>query len=85
MAAAFDRPAGRLPSSEPPSAVCVRIDRAMQMLAIGKTKLYQLIAAGDLETIHIGRRTLVLQASIEALVERLRRQDAGAAGRPPHR
>ena len=48
----------------------------MQMLDIGKTKLYELIAAGELETIHIGRRTLVLQASIEALVERLRREDS---------
>jgi len=48
----------------------------MQMLDIGKTKLYELIAAGELETIHIGRRTLVLQASIDALVERLRAENA---------
>jgi len=57
----------------PPSeAVCVRIDRAMRMLDIGKTKLYELIADGELETIRIGRRTLIMQQSIDDLVERLR-------------
>ena len=52
--------------------ICVRIDRAMQMLDIGKTKLYELIAEGELEAIHIGRRTLVIQSSIDALILRLR-------------
>ena len=42
------------------------------MLGIGKTKLDELIAAGDLETIRIGRRPLVLNPSINALVARLR-------------
>jgi hypothetical protein len=54
--------------------VCVRIDRTMQMLDIGKTKLYELIAAGELETVHIGRRTLVLQTSIDDLITRLRHE-----------
>jgi hypothetical protein len=48
----------------------------MRMLDIGKTKLYELIAAGELETIHIGRRTLVLHASIDGFVRRLRRENA---------
>src|SRR3546814_4233798 len=48
----------RAASEERP--ICVRVDRAMQMLDIGKTKLYELIAQGDLEAIRIGRRTLVI-------------------------
>ena len=52
--------------------ICVRVDRALSELNIGKTKLYELLASGDLEAIRIGRRTLVLQDSIDALVERLR-------------
>jgi len=44
------------------------------MLGIGKTKLYELIAEGELETIRIGRRTLIMQASIDALIQRLRNQ-----------
>ncbi len=67
------------PSSpcEDGAVVCVRVDRAMRMLDIGKTKLYELIDAGDVEAIHIGRRTLVLRESIDALIERLRLQNAG--------
>ena len=41
----------------------------MRMLDIGKTKLYELIASGERETIHIGRRTLVKTESIRALAE----------------
>lgn len=48
----------------------------MQMLDIGKTKLYELIAEGELETIRIGRRTLVMQASIDALILRLRLENS---------
>ncbi len=44
----------------------------MAMLDIGKTKLYELVAGGDLEAIRIGRRTLILRSSIDALVGRLR-------------
>jgi excisionase family DNA binding protein len=65
-----------LPDS-PQRPLCVRVDQALHSLGIGKTKLYELIGAGELETIRIGRRTLVLQASLEDLVERLRRPDGG--------
>ena len=54
--------------------ICVRVDQAMRLLDIGKTKLYELLAAGDLEAIRIGRRTLVLRDSIDALVLRLRKK-----------
>lgn len=54
------------------SPICVRVPRAMAMLDIGKTKLYELVGSGDLEAIRIGRRTLILQASIDALINRLR-------------
>lgn len=49
----------------------------MRMLDIGKTKLYELIASGELETIHIGRPTLVLQDSIDSLMQRLRGRQTG--------
>jgi hypothetical protein len=40
---------------------------AGKMLAIGKTKLGELIAHGELETIRIGTRRLVVIASIRRL------------------
>jgi len=76
-AAHEDRPGPHQSTSH--GAICVTIDRAINMLGIGRTKLYELIAAGELETIHIGRRTLVLQESIDALIRRLR-QGSGAQG-----
>ena len=54
------------------SFVCVRVSRAAAMLDIGKTKLYELVGNGDLEAIRIGRRTLILQTSIDMLISRLR-------------
>jgi excisionase family DNA binding protein len=77
MAIASQSPTNSGPRSDHGPAVCVRIDLAMRMLGIGRTKLYELIATGELETIHIGRRTLVLQESIDSFVQRLRQQNTG--------
>jgi excisionase family DNA binding protein len=38
------------------------------VIGIGRTKLYELIGRGDLQTVKIGRRTLVKSTSIEALI-----------------
>jgi excisionase family DNA binding protein len=66
-------------TSDKVAPICLRVDLAMRMLGIGKTKLYHLIAAGELETVHIGRRTLILQASIDAMIDRLRGKEGRKA------
>ena len=46
--------------------------KARELLGdIGRTKLYELIAAGDLDARKIGDRTVITCASINALIERL--------------
>lgn len=70
LANAASTPMAGSARSDPP--ICLRIDQAMRRLDIGKTKLYELLASGELEAIRIGRRTLVLQESIDAMVQRLR-------------
>ena len=40
------------------------------MIGIGRTKLYELISTGDLETIKIGRATLITMRSLRKLIER---------------
>lgn len=50
------------------NAVSTSINNAARAIGIGRTKLYELIADGQLEVVKIGRRTLVRTASIEALV-----------------
>lgn len=42
------------------------------MLGIGKTKIYELIGAREIEIIKLGRATLVIRASLEAFIERQR-------------
>jgi len=50
----------------------VRVTDAMAMLGIGRTKLYDLIGRGEIETIKIGKGTRVIVGSIHAFVERQR-------------
>ena len=52
--------------------ICVRINDAARMIGVGRTKLYQLISSGELETIKIGKATRITTASLHKLVERHR-------------
>lgn len=54
------------------SALTVRIPEACRMTGIGRSKLYELIAAGEVEIIKIGAMTLVPVASLRALLDRHR-------------
>jgi excisionase family DNA binding protein len=47
--------------------ICASINETARALRVGRTKIYELINAGRLETVKIGRRTLVRTASIRAL------------------
>jgi excisionase family DNA binding protein len=42
--------------------------QAAEMLAVGRTSVYELIAAGDLETVHIGRSMRIPAESVHAFV-----------------
>jgi excisionase family DNA binding protein len=53
--------------------LAVRIPQAAQMLGIGKSKLYQFIAAGEIETVKVGRSTLVPTDSLKAFISSRRR------------
>lgn len=54
----------------PLEPISVRIPVAVQLTGIGRSKLYQLIAAGEVETAKIGVSTLVTVASLRSLIER---------------
>jgi excisionase family DNA binding protein len=47
--------------------ICASINETARALGIGRTKVYELINVGLLETVKIGRRTLVRTASIRAI------------------
>lgn len=71
LALPFDRrpKAARSNGAEP---LAVRIPDAVRMTGIGRSKLYELIASGDLETIKVGRCTLVTVDALKALLAKAR-------------
>jgi excisionase family DNA binding protein len=58
------------------------VEEAARALGIGRSKTYELISAGDLETVHIGRSTRVPVAALHDLLDRLR--EAGERSRMRH-
>ncbi|WP_419826162.1 helix-turn-helix domain-containing protein [Sphingomonas sp.] len=50
--------------------LAVTIPAFCEACGIKKSKAYELISSGDVEAVKIGRRTLVLKASIDALIKR---------------
>jgi hypothetical protein len=57
-----------------PAPLRVRVNVAARMIGLGRTKLYELIGNGEVETIKVGKATLVTTASLSAMIERRRNQ-----------
>lgn len=71
----LDLPFGRRPKANRTNGaepLAVRIPDAVRMTGIGRSKLYELIASGDLETIKIGRCTLVTIDALKDLLAKAR-------------
>ena len=54
----------------------VTVPDAARLLGIGRTTAYELIAAGQLEVVHIGRSTRVPTTAVDSFVNRLRSKPA---------
>ncbi len=54
-------------------------EAAAAQLGIGRSKLFELIAAGEIETVQIGRSRRVPAESLTAYVARLRQQSLRAS------
>jgi excisionase family DNA binding protein len=52
----------------------VSVNDACALLGLGRTKFYQLINAGEFETVTIGDRRLIVRNSIVEYVDRLRKK-----------
>lgn len=53
----------------------LRVEDAAKLLQIGRNKVYQLAAAGEIPSVHVGRQ---LRIPTEGLREWIRRQAVGA-------
>ena len=68
------RPPAGAPAAPEPARSAYTVEGAGRRLGgIGRTTVYGLIAAGKLEAVKLGSRTLVTAASIEALLASLPR------------
>ena len=56
----------------PAETLCVRINDAASMIGVGRTKLYELIAAREVETVKFGKSTRVTTDSLRELLKRRR-------------
>ena len=56
----------------PPEPICVRVNEAARMIGVGRTKLYAMIAAGEVDTVKLGKATRITTASLYDLVRRQR-------------
>jgi hypothetical protein len=59
-----------LATINPIPLLSVRVGEASRMIGIGRTKHYELINAGDLGTVKIGRATLVTMRSLRRPIKR---------------
>jgi excisionase family DNA binding protein len=60
---------GSLPFTLPIEPLTVRIPVAVRLTGIGRSKIYELIAAGKLDTVKVGASTLITVASLKRLVQ----------------
>ena len=56
-------------SSAVPEVLSVRVKEACRMTGIGRSKLYELIASGDIDIVKVGAMTLIPVASLKKLVQ----------------
>ena len=72
---ADDRPGKGSTLMEP---ISVRIPEAVRLTGLSRSRLYELINSGDVETVKMGASTLVLVSSLKALVEGRRKPSRSA-------
>ena len=58
-----------MPETENP--LLCSIPDTCRLTDLGRTKVYQLLDDGELLSVHIGKRRLIIRASIDAYIEKL--------------
>lgn len=74
------------PESAAPGPMLLTVSDAARVLAISRSKMYQLVTTRELEVVHIGRLVRVPLSSLHRFIARLEATGAGAGrstgGRP---
>jgi excisionase family DNA binding protein len=54
-----------------PEPLSVDISEACRLIGLGRSKLYELLTAGEIQSVKVGKRRLVPMASLRAWLARL--------------
>ncbi len=66
------------PQAGAPQRFLLRIPEAAETLGIGRTNIYELIATGELPTIHVGRAVRISVGALQKWVEEHEQQGLSA-------
>lgn len=80
---AADVPPPPAPDRAVAGPILLTIEEAAARLMLGRSTVYALVAAGHLESVHIGRCARVPVAGLEEFVERIREMQHASASQPP--
>ncbi|HEX7751020.1 MAG TPA: helix-turn-helix domain-containing protein [Novosphingobium sp.] len=50
----------------------MKVNEAARMIGVGRTKLYELIASGEIEVVKLGKSTRITTSSLHELIMRQR-------------
>jgi excisionase family DNA binding protein len=64
--------------SQPLPIISVRIPVAVEITGLSRSRIYELIKSGEIETSKVGASTLVLVESLKSFVERNRKPQSDA-------
>lgn len=59
----------------------IRVEDAAERLSLSRSTIYQIIARGELRTVHVGRAVRIPAAEVIAFAERLAETEAGQGAR----
>ena len=63
-------------AGDAPNKLLLTIAEAAQLLGLGRSKVYELIASGAIESVRIGRARRVPASALERFIEALRRDES---------
>jgi excisionase family DNA binding protein len=66
----------------PESPLLLTVERAAERLDIGRTRVFELIAEGEIESVKIGRARRIPADALTAYVNRLRAEQSRATAAP---
>jgi excisionase family DNA binding protein len=63
-----------------PSRLLYSVEEAADLLGIGRTFMFHLLATGEIDSFKIGKRRKVPRDALDGYIERLRSEQAAATG-----